>query len=325
MKAKDYEIREGINSRDGLYYSAKKHLEEQIKMINDSKYDLFNDDEELSLDEAIDKYYETNNRAFVLGFSCELFLKYIIMCKKIEENPDYSLEELWNDRKIITHDFKQLFKEIESKRPGFTSLAFKVMSFNRDTEMVLENNINIYNADYNTKIENTPRKLLLPPFDDSIFSDDVYISALNDKYSKVFVSSRYAMQKTTDVDLYEILGLAKDLSFLSDLCHIQGNTLNIESGTAYIKAMLKNPIIYEDVAKIRTDEEIKELQNLNVVKNSSSLLYNFLTEDIDMNLIRSLSKSSASEEEIFYKIMSLQELGLDIYTKEDKTKKRIIK
>lgn len=317
MKAKDYRIQKNTDSRDGLYYAAKKHLEEQTRLIENSEYNLFDENEELSEEKAKDKYFETNNRAFLLSFVCELFLKYILMCQKIQENPNFSIGDLW-DRRIRTHSFENLFELIEEKDPELKRIAFEMMAYNRETETALNNGITYVDLDLDINTYNSPRKFLLPPFNSTMFSNEEYIEELNRSYSDTFVKSRYAMQNTTCVELEEIFNLSQDLNFLADLCHEQDDSLDF-GGIAYVKAMLKKDKIYKDVLTIRTDEEMQELLNMKIVKDSPSFLYNFLTEKINMSIIRGLVKSSKDEDDMLNKLITLQQKGFDIYVEDDKS------
>ena len=110
MKYKDYKFTTSNESMDLTYDQACEYFEETLDFIEKSKFDLFNDDEELSLSDARKKYNEINRRLQTFGQAFELFMKYIIHASRIEKNPNITIDVLWN-RWIRGHQMVPLINE----------------------------------------------------------------------------------------------------------------------------------------------------------------------------------------------------------------------
>ena len=96
MKYKDYKFTSSNESMNLTYDQACMYFEETLDFIEKSQFNLFDDNEELSLEDARVKYNEINRRLQTFGQSFELFMKYIIHASRIEKNPNITIDELWN-------------------------------------------------------------------------------------------------------------------------------------------------------------------------------------------------------------------------------------
>ena len=303
MRLKDINLTTGRDSLTVTYLQADELFNKIAVLIKESKYDLFYDSEDLSEKEIIKKYNEINTLGFLFGLCCEYYLKYILLCTKIIDDPNINIEEIWDnnqwksdrrDKGIKRHTIVELFEKIDEFYPGFTNVAVSVMQNYEENK--------ITNGGELSKFAIQPFYIKYLDFQKDVINDTL------GKYSDIFVDSRYMMQNKKDVDLKKILMLTENIQLLSHMIYISKNQIDINYGVAYIRTMLENNEIKNQILKIRSEEEINKILSLDKICSNSKLLFLALVNDsLSVDKWTEYNNSSYDAQKIYLEV--LKEIG----------------
>lgn len=313
MKLKDIKLTTGKISAIITYLQAEDFFNELISKIHESKYDLFYDSEELPEAEIYKKYCEINRVGSFLGLCCEYYLKYILLCTKIIDDPSIEIDTIWDnnnwktgkkDKGIKRHTIIELLEKIDEFYPNFKNTALMVMINKEENKISNNGEIDKFNIQ--------PFYLKYLDFQDEIINESI------SKYSDIFVDSRYMMESKKEIDLKKILIITENIRFLSHMIHIANDEIDINYGTAYIRAMLEEKDVYSKLLKVRTEKEIVEILNMNKICSNSKLLYITLTNNkISFEELKKYNTSEMNSSEIYYCILKKIGKGFEKYINGD--------
>lgn len=262
MKYKDYKFTTSSESMELTYDQACEYFVETLDLIEKSKFDLFNDDEELSLSDARKKYNEINRRLQTFGQAFELFMKYIIHASRIEKNPCITISELWN-KWIRGHQMISLINEKANSSevlPNFKEIFnlsmnawYGIYGFNYIQHLGIE-------AEQG-RIEPFQLFAVLCPQNyqglGSITDDE--IEKIIEKNTAIYEKCRYNVEKMTNYDFGEVFYFISFIKFLAKMVHISKNKTEIDYNVAYVHAMVDDSIVKQLLTQFRTEKEIEEI------------------------------------------------------------------
>lgn len=280
MKYKNYEFTTSTESMDLTYDQACEYFEETIDYIEKSKYDLFNDEEELSLEDARKKYNEINRRLQTFGQAFELFMKYIIHASRIEKDPNITIDELWN-KWIRGHQMIPLINEKANSRevlPNFKEI------FN----LAMNSCYGVYGFNFIQHLGTEAMQGRIEPF--KVFAvlqpqtykgfgsiTDEEIEKIIDKNTAIYEKCRYNVEKMTNYNFGEVFTFISFVKFFAKMVHISNNKTEIDYNVAYVHAMADDPIVKQLLTTLRSEKEIEEILNDIFFNKSGKLLSYMLT------------------------------------------------
>lgn len=280
MKYKDYKFTTSNESMDLTYDQACEYFEETLDFIEKSKFDLFNDDEELSLSDARKKYNEINRRLQTFGQAFELFMKYIIHASRIEKNPNITIDELWN-RWIRGHQMVPLINEKANSAevlPNFKEIFnlsmnawYGICGFNYIQHLGIE-------AEQG-RIEPFKLFTVLQPQNyqglGSITNEE--IEKIIEKNTAIYEKCRYNVEKMTNYDFGEVFYFISFIKFFAKMVHISKNKTEIDYNVAYVHAMADDSVVKQLLTQFRTEKEIEEILNDEFFNKDAKILSYILT------------------------------------------------
>ena len=280
MKYKDYKFTTSSESMDLTYDQACEYFQENLELIENSKFDLFNDDEELSLTDARKKYNEINRRLQTFGQAFELFMKYIIHASRIEKNPNITIDELWN-RWIRGHQMVQLINEKANSPEVLTNFKdifnstmnawYGIYGFNYIQHLGFE-------AEQG-RIEPFNLFTLLQPQNYqgtwSITDEDIEKIIVNN--TAIYEKCRYNVEKMTNYNFGEVFYFISFINFFAKMVHISNNKTEIDYNVAYVHAMADDYIVKQLLALNKNEKEIEEILNDEMFNKDAKLLSYLLT------------------------------------------------
>ena len=280
MKYKDYKFTTSSESMDLTYDQACEYFQENLELIENSKFDLFNDDEELSLTDARKKYNEINRRLQTFGQAFELFMKYIIHASRIEKNPNITIDELWN-RWIRGHQMVQLINDKANSPEVLTNFKdifnstmnawYGIYGFNYIQHLGFE-------AEQG-RIEPFNLFTLLQPQNYqgtwSITDEDIEKIIVNN--TAIYEKCRYNVEKMTNYNFGEVFYFISFINFFAKMVHISNNKTEIDYNVAYVHAMADDYIVKQLLALNKNEKEIEEILNDEMFNKDAKLLSYLLT------------------------------------------------
>ncbi len=275
MKYKDYKFTTSSESMELTYDQACEYFAETLDLIEKSKFDLFNDDEELSLSDARKKYNEINRRLQTFGQAFELFMKYIIHASRIEKNPCITISELWN-KWIRGHQMISLINEKANSSevlPNFKEIFnlsmnawYGIYGFNYIQHLGIE-------AEQG-RIEPFQLFAVLCPQNyqglGSITDDE--IEKIIEKNTAIYEKCRYNVEKMTNYDFGEVFYFISFVKFFAKMVHISKNKTEIDYNVAYVHAMVDDSIVKQLLTQFRTEQEIEEILSDEFFNKNAKLL-----------------------------------------------------
>lgn len=280
MKYKDYKFTTSSESMDLTYEQACEYFRETIELIGKSKYDLFNDEEELSLTDARNKYNEINRRLQTFGQAFELFMKYIIHASRIEKNPNITIDELWN-RWIRGHQMVPLINEKANSPevlPNFKEIFN--LSMNSYYGIYGFNHLHLLGMEAERGMIE-PFKLfttLLPQNYKGIGSiTDEKIEEIIDKNTAIYEKCRYNVEKMTNYDFSEVFNFICFIRFFANMIYVSNNKTKIDYNVAYVHAMANDNVVKKLLLYNKTEDEINEILNDEFFNKDAKLLSYLLT------------------------------------------------
>ena len=271
MKESEYRLNSSNESVEMTYRQANGYFQDVIELLQNSKYDLFNDDEDLSL-EGIQK----NRRLQTLGQSFELYMKYILLSSKLENNPNISINDLWG-RWIRGHKMVDLINEkADQQIPNFKKI-FNA-AFNSFYGIGLNSDISFYKSLHGSIPSELLAKLITPYsyYGFGTLSEQEIESIITNNTS-LYESCRYNMQQQTNYNFREVFNFLCFVRFFSEMIHVSENKLDINYDIAYLKAKLQDPEIFNELLNYHSKEEIDKILSNGVLSSKVELLAFVLT------------------------------------------------
>lgn len=275
MKYKDYKFTTSSESMELTYDQACEYFTETLDLIEKSKFDLFNDDEELSLSDARKKYNEINRRLQTFGQAFELFMKYIIHASRIEKNPCITISELWN-KWIRGHQMISLINEKANSSdvlPNFKEIFnlsmnawYGIYGFNYIQHLGIE-------AEQG-RIEPFKLFMVLQPqtYQGLGSITDDKIEKIIEKNTAIYEKCRYNVEKMTNYDFGEVFYFISFVKFFAKMVHISKNKTEIDYNVAYVHAMVDDSIVKQLLTQFRTEKEIEEILSDEFFNKNAKLL-----------------------------------------------------
>lgn len=280
MKYKDYKFTTSSESMDLTYDQACEYFEETLDLIEKSRFDLFNDEEELSLPDARKKYNEINRRLQTFGQAFELFMKYIIHASRIEKNPNITVDELWN-RWIRGHQMLPLINE-KANSPEVLSNFKEILNLSMNAWY------GIYGFNYIQHLGIEAEQGRIEPFKlftvlqpqnykgmGSITDDE--IEKIIEKNTAIYEKCRYNVEKMTNYDFGEVFYFISFIKFFAKMVHVSKNKTEIDYNVAYVHAMSADSVVKQMLTQFRTEKEIKEILSDEFFNKDAKLLSYLLT------------------------------------------------
>lgn len=274
MKESEFKLEKSIDSIEATFAQAEGYYNDVMKLLELSEFDFFND-YDLPKEKLEEKINEKNRRLQTLGQAFELYMKYILLSFKLENDPDISLDDLWG-RWIRGHKMVKLINETaEGLIPGFRDIFFK--TFNSFW------GFGGSNLNYNSSVEissDSLRKELIPQFVSGFggLTQEI-IDEVIERNTSLYESCRYNIEKPTNYDFEEVSIFIMFIRFFATMVHESENKLDIDYNLAFLKAKLKDPTIKKQVLKYRSIEEINELLSMDLIKQNVVLLAYLLTNN----------------------------------------------
>lgn len=299
MKYKDYKFTTSNESIDLTYNQACGYFSDTIKLINESRFDLFDEDEELSRDDASEKYNEINRRLQTLGQAFELFMKYIIHASRLEKNPNISIDELWNkwirghqmvalinekaNSSEVLPNFKEIFNLAMNSYYGAfgVGLPQRVLQLKASAERGFINPVELY-AFLSPQIYRGGGALT-----------DKQIEDIIEKNTAIYEKCRYNMQKMTNYNFSEVFNFIKFIKFFAKMIYISNSKTKIDYNVAYVHTVVDDPTVKGLLTKLRSEEEIEEILHDDYFNKDAGLLLFLLTTNArSLHEIRAIVKMS---------------------------------
>ena len=247
MKESEFKLEKSIDSVEATFAQAEGYYNDVMKLLEISEFDFYND-YELPKEKLEEKINEKNRRLQTLGQAFELYIKYILLSFKLENDPDISLDDLWG-RWIRGHKMVKLINETaEGLIPGFKDVFFK--TFNSFWGFCGSN------LNYNSSIEynsDSLRKELIPQFFSGFGGlTQESIDEVIERNTSLYESCRYNVEKPTNYDFKEVSIFIMFIRFFATMVHESENRLDIDYNLAFLKAKLKDPALKKQVLKYRS-------------------------------------------------------------------------
>lgn len=305
MKLKEYRLDTSKESINMTYLQAKGYFDDVKAAICESEFDLFNDNEELSLNQTRLKYNEINRRLQTLGQSFELYIKYILLSSKLEQNPKIKMHDLWG-KWIRGHKIVELIDKAENLIPKFKKTFYT--SFNAYYGFG-KSNVRLFENDS----DNLFSELIPKYFEGEYALSDQDIDDMFIKHTSIYESCRYNTQLQTDYSFKEVYKFISFVAFFANMIYLNNNSLNIDYNVAYIKAKLENKQVFEKVLRYRTKEEIESILNNEVFRQDGDLIAYLLSHSNysldELQQIINIDDSFKKTDLLFYLIINDVKLG----------------
>ena len=300
MKYKDYKFSTSSESINLTYKQAYGYLKDTVSLINNSKFDLFNDDEELSLVDAEEKYNEINRRLQSLGQAFELFMKYIIHASRLEKNPNISKDDLWN-KWIRGHQMITLINEKANSEEVLTN-------FKEIFNLAMNSYFGLYGFNLPYHIEQlkvyASRGQLNPVELFTLLQPQTYqgggaltseqVDQIIEKNTAVYEKCRYNMQNLTDYNFVEVFNFINFIKFFAKMIYISNNKTQIDYNVAYVHSVIEEPDVRNLLNKIKSNQEIDEILHDDFFNKDARLLSYLLTiNNRSLDEIRSIMKMNS--------------------------------
>lgn len=301
MKESEFKFEKSIDSVEATFMQAEGYYSDVMQLLKISKFDFLNEDEDLEEDKLKQKINEKNRRLQTLGQSFELYMKYILLASKLENNPDISLNELWG-KWIKGHKMVDLIDNKADKLiPGFKDVLFKI--FNSIYGIGGINSFKLSMLNGNLSSASIMEELIPKSISGfgALLNED--INAVIERNTSIYESCRYNIERPTDYNFEEVLVFISFIKFFATMIHVSENKLNIDYNLAYLKTKLQDPIIKKEIVKHRSIEEINILLNMDEIKENIVLIAYLLTHSFysvdDIKNLISLDESLKDTNNLF--------------------------
>lgn len=281
MKLNEYNFNTPSESIELTYRQANGYFEDVLTLIENSKFDLFNSDEELSYEDTQDKYNELNRRLQTLGQAFELYMKYIIHSSRLEQNPNMNTKELW-DNWIRGHRMIQLINEkanSDKAIPGFKNIFNKAFNAYYGIQKI-PMLINIANQQQGICSPEQLFEFLQPSIYEGFGTmTEEQIENIIVKNTAIYEKCRYNVEVLTDYNINEVFEFLNFVKFFARMIHSCENKTKIDYNVAYVKAMATEPIMLELLQQYRERKEIEAIISSGVLSQDSRLLAYMLSHN----------------------------------------------
>lgn len=280
MKYKDYKFTSSNESMNLTYDQACMYFEETLYFIEKSQFNLFDDNEELSLEDARIKYNEINRRLQTFGQSFELFMKYIIHASRIEKNPNITIDELWN-KWIRGHQMIPLINEKANSSEVLNN-------FKEIFNLTMNSYYGVYGFNYIGHLYEEATQGPIEPF--KLFTvlcpqnyqgmgsiSNSEIEEIIEKNTAIYEKCRYNVEKMTNYNFGEVFYFISFVKFLAKMVYLSNNKTKIDYNVAYVHAMADDPIVHQLLNTFRTEKEIEEILNDEFFNKNAKLMSYLLT------------------------------------------------
>lgn len=280
MKYKDYKFTTAKESIDLTYDQACEYFEETLTMVEHSKFDLFDENEELSLEDARKKYNETNRRLQTFGQAFELFMKYIIHASRLEKNPNLKTDELWN-KWIRGHQMIPLINE-KANSPEV------LPNFKEIFNLAMNSYYRIFGTHYIKYLGNEaiqgridPTRIfqiLLPTTYSGYGSiSNEEIEEIIDKNTAIYEKCRYNIEAMRYYNFFEVFYFVSFVKFFAKMIKLSNDKTEIDYNVAYVHAMCDDPVLSQIISMLKPKEEIEEILNDELCNKNAKFLAYMLT------------------------------------------------
>lgn len=309
MKYKDYKFSRPSESIELTYKQAEMYFEETLSLIENSKYNLFDDEEEVTLEQAKEKYNETNRRLQTFGQAFELYMKYIIHASRLEKNPNITINELWNkwirghqmiplinekaNSTEVLPNFKEIFNAslnsyygiygfhnirdmgIDKPSKAFDPVSMRMLTMFHPQVFELA-----YHGNQGMVNPNDLREVLMPQVYEGTFTiGDDEIEKIIENNTAIYEKCRYNIEKMTNYDFDEVFRFISFIRFFARMVYLSNNKTKIDYNVAYVHAMASEPIVSRLLEQIRSKEEITQVLDNELLNKDARLLSLVLTDN----------------------------------------------
>lgn len=274
MNIKDYKLNTAEESLELTYRQANGYYEDVLELIEISKFELFNDNEQLTPEEVRNKYNESNRRLQTLGQAFELYMKYIILSARLETETNLTISQLW-DKWIRGHQMLQLINEkanSDKAIPNFKEIFN--LTFNSYYGLYgVSQAVNIVMQQGGDCAEGQIFNFLHPANyeGDGAINED-YIEQIITKNTAIYEKCRYNIESLTNYDFKEVFEFIGFIRFFARMIYMSKGKTKIDFNIAYVKAMAIEPLILELLCQKKSKEEIDEILNSEIISQNSELL-----------------------------------------------------